>query len=560
MASGIDADVERRPDQYRKLRAKLLKNEGRETNEWYIKMREILKKRSAQSYYEKKASNQTVQSPSNNKPTNDRMLPTQKSTPRTPPRQQHSNGSSGNNNQVKNRRQANHRNSNTGSPIVAKQDAMYLCERALRLQLYRGSMDPSTAGCSTITQDIELESCSSDKASTVEVDGSSASSHNSLGSSIYAVRNSIDKDKEDLPESTKMSNNEDRMCDFDEIPINCRVSNRYSGPEGMGPVSAGKITALRHGSQLLAAGTETGRIFIISTEDLSAKPTLLQNNHNSQVIDLVWSESGQCLLSTSLDKTIRIWWIESESETRCVRVIQEPGVPICVLFTPGNNNVFLVGTASSFLKFYNLSTGKVLKKHKLKRSSGCMAWGQESSILCIADTSGRVSSCYYDFMNHNVKRISTVTLERGAPVTSLSRKDNLLLANIMCDSVYLLKLCPKAPYAISIMNKVCVPHQRAILRSSFCPEELLFATGSEDGTVRMVQHTTSSTSGSSSRPQVLKLQGHQGAVLNVAVSEKGNIASGDELGCVMIWKYEKQSASTLCKRESSIQDGSEDKS
>eukprot|EP01060_Flectonema_neradi_P013970 TRINITY_DN20690_c0_g1_i1.p1 TRINITY_DN20690_c0_g1~~TRINITY_DN20690_c0_g1_i1.p1 ORF type:complete len:536 (+),score=72.57 TRINITY_DN20690_c0_g1_i1:151-1758(+) len=524
-----------KPAQYHLIRKKYLEgNTKRSGDEWYLRMRAAVEK--------KKAEKITSTEDSNNRQP---QTPVPKSSSKP---KQHSNGSSG----VRHRRQHSQRNSATGSPIVAKQDARYLCERALRLQLY-GNNIPSTAGCSTITQDIELESCSSEK--TVNQDESSLSSQNSLDNSVYATRNSIERDVEFQAGTTDVSKVEKQCDGFEEIPIDCSVYNRYSGPEGMGPVSAGKITALTHQNQLLVVGTETGRIYIIETSNLSDKPTLLPDSHEGQVIDLVLSESGQCLLSISLDKTIRIWWIESANETRCVRVIQEPGVPICVLFTPSNNNIFSVGTVSSFLKFYNLSTGKVLKKHKLKRSSGCMAWGHEPSVLCMADTGGRVSSCYYDFMNHNVKRISTVTLERGVPVTSLTRQGNLLLANAMCDSVYLLKLCPNALYTLSIVNKICIPHQRVILRSSFCPEELLFATGAEDGTVRMVQFSEDT----SRPPKVLKLQGHQGAVLNVSVSSNGNIASGDELGCVMVWKYDKRTT-TNCKMDSSIQDCSEDKS
>lgn len=77
--------------------------------------------------------------------------------------------------------------------------------------------------------------------------------------------------------------------------------------------------------------------------------------HKKGVTDLQWSAANEFILSTSLDKTIRIWDMKTGA---CLRTIVDIAEVLCCLFHPENNNIFVVGNRKNEVKSYNLSTGK----------------------------------------------------------------------------------------------------------------------------------------------------------------------------------------------------------
>lgn len=150
----------------------------------------------------------------------------------------------------------------------------------------------------------------------------------------------------------------------------------------------------------------------------------------------------------------------------------------------------------------------------------------------------------YDFMTQAARRSCVVVLARGRPVTSLAHlaapgggraPRSLLLANTTASAVFLIRAEQGPPAALTTLRRIALPQRQAVLRSAFCPLPgkggAAFATGSEDGSVWLVHPGRHQP-----HCPLLKLQGHQGAVLNVSVDRVGVLASGDELGCVMLWR------------------------
>eukprot|EP00659_Diplonema_papillatum_P008041 gene8041-12363_t len=259
------------------------------------------------------------------------------------------------------------------SPVLKREQrpaGPYLCEAALNFQFHAGPH--TTARPSTITQDMDIDSSSassSDDSDIVEEsDQLSRASGTDLGHSFLgitgrpprvssAVKTPVKEGKpaEQFPADTQQ---QQQLPLVEESGYECRATRRVGEPEGMGPHS-GAITALKCNPavvRLLAAGTFSGTVYVIH----DVKTTEMLTGHRLAVADLEWSASGQCLISASLDGTVRIWWVERQQSlgsSRCIRVINEPAVALCVRFAPSNNNIFAVGTgAASLLKFYNLST------------------------------------------------------------------------------------------------------------------------------------------------------------------------------------------------------------
>eukprot|EP01065_Artemidia_motanka_P020382 TRINITY_DN24399_c0_g1_i1.p1 TRINITY_DN24399_c0_g1~~TRINITY_DN24399_c0_g1_i1.p1 ORF type:complete len:655 (+),score=234.99 TRINITY_DN24399_c0_g1_i1:58-1965(+) len=447
----------------------------------------------------------------------------------------------------------------------------YLCESALRDFLRYGAggvAANSTARCSTITQDMDLDSLSDDTQSQGEVDweetaeagGGGARSDDDIAFDDSWTLVPTPVERGDV--SGKEGPEDAQIGDDLPVDVSYRVTHRFGDPEGLGP-SAGRITALRHCASapgLLAAGTDRGHIYLLREGPEAVAERV--GGHSAQVMDVEWSNNGQYLLSVGLDGVTRIWtgW-SSRSTTasprrpatraRCVREIADAALMgLAVRFTPRNNNIFAVaGAAPGYapaIKFYNLSTGKVVRGQKLKFAVWYFAWSHSGDCMFTADAGGCVTAYSYDFMTQTAKKSCTAVLVRGHQVTSLSflpppsRADReegsqraLLLANTMASAVFILGVHQGTPMRLTILRKVALPQRHAILRSAFCPlpgVPAAFATGSEDGSVWLLRP------GRGKSEPLLKLQGHQGAVLNVSVDGQGGIASGDELGCVMLWR------------------------
>ena len=441
----------------------------------------------------------------------------------------------------------------------------YLCEATLRTPGWHvdGGVQ-STTRCSTITQDMELESHDSSVSSCDTLDDGT-SEHD--WDDAYHGRRAVLKvvpvtpgeahhsaawPLPELPPTTDSAAGVVEEVVVGELDVEYRVVQRIGEPEGLGP-AAGRVTALKYCVgvlSLLAAGTERGIVVVIR----DGQPDNPLHGHTAQVMDLVWSEPGQCLLSTSLDRTIRIWSVDASvpNQNSCIRTLAEPSVGLCITLSPSNNNMFATGTEGSVLKFYNVSTGKLVKKHKLKHAVGYLAWSPCGKALYVADARGRVTAYAYNLLSHSIKKCAVVALDEKRPVTSLccrrTPETDLLLANVMASAVYVILCLPTAPYTMTVYRKLAIPQRQTMLRSVFCPTQscLSFATGSEDGTVWIVQEqrkpAASARNAPAPPPKVMKLQGHQGAVLNVSASQKGMVASGDELGCIMLWSCKSRRA------------------
>ena len=71
--------------------------------------------------------------------------------------------------------------------------------------------------------------------------------------------------------------------------------------------------------------------------------------HKKGVTDCQWSAANDFILSTSLDKTIRIWNVKTGA---CLRSIVDIAEDLCCLFHPQNNNIFVVDDLFSSLFYF----------------------------------------------------------------------------------------------------------------------------------------------------------------------------------------------------------------
>nr|XP_016510282.1 PREDICTED: WD repeat-containing protein 44-like [Nicotiana tabacum] len=89
---------------------------------------------------------------------------------------------------------------------------------------------------------------------------------------------------------------------------------------------------------------------------LSEKPVCSLNGHQDDVLDLSWSKS-QLLLSSSMDKTVRLWDVETQS---CLKMFAHNDYVTCIHFNPVDDDHFISGSLDGKVRVWNVSDRKVV--------------------------------------------------------------------------------------------------------------------------------------------------------------------------------------------------------
>ncbi|KAJ6822598.1 WD repeat-containing protein 44-like [Iris pallida] len=91
------------------------------------------------------------------------------------------------------------------------------------------------------------------------------------------------------------------------------------------------------------------------------KPICSFRGHLDDVLDLSWSES-QYLLSSSMDKTVRLWHLSSNS---CVKTFSHSDYVTCIQFNPVDDDYFISGSLDGKVRIWSIPDRQVVDWHDL---------------------------------------------------------------------------------------------------------------------------------------------------------------------------------------------------
>ncbi|EXC30999.1 WD repeat-containing protein 44 [Morus notabilis] len=89
---------------------------------------------------------------------------------------------------------------------------------------------------------------------------------------------------------------------------------------------------------------------------LSDKPVCSFKGHLDDVLDLSWSRL-QLLLSSSMDKTVRLWDLESKS---CLKLFAHNDYVTCIQFNPMNDDYFISGSLDAKVRIWSIPDRQVV--------------------------------------------------------------------------------------------------------------------------------------------------------------------------------------------------------
>ncbi|CAI9767732.1 unnamed protein product [Fraxinus pennsylvanica] len=78
--------------------------------------------------------------------------------------------------------------------------------------------------------------------------------------------------------------------------------------------------------------------------------------HSGDILDLSWSKTN-CLLSSSIDKTVRLWRVGYE---QCLRVFLHSDYVTCIQFNPVNDDYFISGSIDGKVRIWTISGYQVV--------------------------------------------------------------------------------------------------------------------------------------------------------------------------------------------------------
>uniref|UniRef100_A0ACD5Y9U0 Uncharacterized protein n=1 Tax=Avena sativa TaxID=4498 RepID=A0ACD5Y9U0_AVESA len=117
------------------------------------------------------------------------------------------------------------------------------------------------------------------------------------------------------------------------------------------------------------------------------KPVSSLLGHTADVLDLSWSKS-QYLLSSSMDKTVRLWDITSST---CLKTFSHTDYVTCIQFNPVDDNFFISGSLDEKVRIWNVQDRKIEDWNDLHEMVTAACYSPDGQVAMVGSHKG---SCH----------------------------------------------------------------------------------------------------------------------------------------------------------------------
>ncbi|KAK9075876.1 hypothetical protein SSX86_004205 [Deinandra increscens subsp. villosa] len=131
---------------------------------------------------------------------------------------------------------------------------------------------------------------------------------------------------------------------------------------------------------------------------LSETPFCTLNGHQEDVLDLSWSRS-RLLLSSSMDKTVRLWDIETKN---CLKLFSHTDYVTCIQFNPADDDYFISGSLDAKVRIWNIPDRQVTDWIDLHEMVTAVGYSSDGKVSVVGSHKGicrfyNTADCKLDF-------------------------------------------------------------------------------------------------------------------------------------------------------------------
>ncbi|KAL8505922.1 hypothetical protein ACS0TY_016954 [Phlomoides rotata] len=145
---------------------------------------------------------------------------------------------------------------------------------------------------------------------------------------------------------------------FEDVNFNSLFPSGSPEPSSLSPKLDGHSEKKRRGrSSISRKSVSLEQISVPETVfALLEKPVCSFRGHLDDVLDLSWSKSQQ-LLSSSMDKTVRLWDLSSKS---CLKIFSHSDYVTCIQFNPVDDRYFISGSLDAKVRIWSIPDRQVV--------------------------------------------------------------------------------------------------------------------------------------------------------------------------------------------------------
>lgn len=138
---------------------------------------------------------------------------------------------------------------------------------------------------------------------------------------------------------------------------------------------------------------------------LTEKPICSFQGHSDDVLDLSWSKS-QHLLSSSMDKTVRLWHLSSKS---CLKIFSHSDYVTCIQFNPVDDRYFISGSLDAKVRIWSIPDRQVVDWNDLHEMVTAACYTPDGQGALVGSYKG---SCHlYDTSDNKLQQRSHINLQ-----------------------------------------------------------------------------------------------------------------------------------------------------
>ncbi|MFS7940518.1 putative transcription factor WD40-like family [Helianthus anomalus] len=148
---------------------------------------------------------------------------------------------------------------------------------------------------------------------------------------------------------------------------------------------------------------------------LSEKPFCSFEGHLHDVLDLSWSKS-QHLLSSSMDKTVRLWHLSNKS---CLKIFSHNDYVTCIQFNPVDDRYFISGSLDAKVRIWSVPDHQVVDWNDMNEMVTAACYTPDGQAALVGSYKG--NCCLYNTTENKLQQKSQINL-RNKKTNSRHRK------------------------------------------------------------------------------------------------------------------------------------------